>query len=124
MTAVCLGLFLVGSASLDPQSRIIGGSDGEFMPFAVKILSQNQWFQTFGGGSFVTRRHILTQARLIHGYIFFYASYASNSLNDTFNDYLPEQYAHPDYNPDTFEHEIGIFVAQQSNRNRKNLESI
>lgn len=106
-----------------PQRRIINGQDSEHIPYVARIDAYTAHpsggtYGAFAGGTFITRRHVLTQARIIPGYTIWFAHYGTNDISDTI-DFVTDAIPHPDFNPDTLEHDIAICVIHSSDFNRK-----
>lgn len=87
--------------------RILLGEVADYVPHAARVTGFSMAYSTEGSGTFVTLRHVLTAASIIHNMSINYVYHGNTSM----------AYAkalggvgitHPNYNPATFEHDIGI----------------
>lgn len=92
---------LIGVYSL-PQSRIIGGFLAPDNRHLVRVESSNASHTKTGSGSFITLNCLLTSASQIHLYDKFKLEYKTHAI------IAYGKTAHPDYNPITRQHDIGI----------------
>lgn len=110
MTALALAVLLVGSLVLGTQSapqkkRIVNGSDAGAFLYLVKIESLRPSESLIGSGSCITKNHVLTSASQIVNYTSFRLELRTISLS------VLTGTAHPEYDPETLENDIGIIRA-------------
>lgn len=118
-----LQLNLVFGLVISNSARTLNGQDSAVVPFVTRVDARNNDLniRKWGMGSFVTRRHVLTQAQLVHGFSEWYLSFASNNVANLEFDFFMAVFVHPDFNPETVEHDLAIGLAVTSQLNRKLL---
>jgi secreted trypsin-like serine protease len=94
--------------------RIIGGDDaaiGQF-PFAAAIHVQTSDSKFFCGGAILSREWILTAGLCVYKAVLFTIQLGSNDLTTSDGNRVivatSDWVVHPDFNPDTTEHDIGL----------------
>lgn len=88
--------------------RILNGANAtENVPHASRVTGFSMEFSTEGGGTFVTQRHVVTAARIVHNMMICTVYFGNESMAVASWQNGPG-FAHPDYNPVTFENDIGI----------------
>lgn len=99
--------FLFTSEASPTKGRIINGEDAEYYPYVTMVTGYNDHYGSFGGGSFITLRHVLTAASLIDGMTWWYVDYGKNHLGGLYYESATGT-AHPEYNKETFANDIGV----------------
>lgn len=96
-----------------PQSRVVNGEQSELVPYVAMIDAYNEIHYKYGEGTFISRRHILIQADMIHGYLLWWAYIHNDSKNGQLNSLfstVDAVYMHPEFNPETLENDIGVLM--------------
>ncbi|XP_063913451.1 brachyurin-like [Zophobas morio] len=117
IVAVVLCLSVIGTQAILKQSiggRIIGGNEanaGQF-PFAAAIYKQTSTGTYFCAGALINSQWIATAGQCVADAVIFTVRVGSNSLNANDPNALrlatDTYFLHPDYNPDTLEHDVGL----------------
>jgi secreted trypsin-like serine protease len=96
------------------ESRIIGGKEanaGQF-PWQAAIYLETPTGRYFCGGALISNQWILTAAHCVYGAEQFTIQLGSNNLQSSDDNRLivaaTTSVVHPDYNPDTLEHDVGL----------------
>lgn len=110
---VVLSLFSPFSSCEDlpsPGSRIING--WQVMETSEHVVEVNSFFQdlmqTWGGGTLITPKVVLTQTNLILGYDHFKVRFASYVWGNLYEVDVQEAVPHPLYNLNTLANDIGL----------------
>lgn len=108
LASVFISAAIVGNCEgAHVQKRIINGAASEYVPHVTMVEGRNQYYFTYGGGSFITLQHVLTAAHLIYNMNRWVITYGGRLTGD-----LPSENAagfqHPLYDPVTFANNIGI----------------
>lgn len=112
-----LFLFLVVISLSAVPARIINGEDVDDVVRYSTMVSGHRIgdpFETRGGGSFVSVRHVLTSPILLQEVDFWYVHYGGDTLDSVAMIYSNKSVIHPQYDPLTFEFAIGIVVLPRS----------
>lgn len=105
----CLLLTLAISGHVNCVGRIINGQVSEYVPHAARITGFSVEYSTEGSGTFVTLSHLVTAGSIIHNMSVMYVYYGNESMGAA-KSLGGLGFTHPDYNPATFENDIGIVV--------------
>lgn len=91
------------------QGRIINGQDSELSPYTAMVTGNNVDYGTFGGGSFISLKHVLTAANLIYKMDWWYVDYGKDTIGGMYYE-SATAIMHPTYNPESFGNDIGIVI--------------
>lgn len=86
---------------------MINGEYGGFVPYTTRVTGFSMAYSTEGGGSFITLRHIVTAASIVHKMSIMYVYYGNESMA-TAKSLSGLGVTHPEYDPFTFENDIGM----------------
>ncbi|XP_053683488.1 collagenase-like [Sabethes cyaneus] len=105
-------LFTVGAQVLpDRTPYIINGHPAPHQPYNAYVQylnAQNAGY--FGGGSIISDRHILTAAHIINGFVRWDIGLGSNAFTQLSILTTNMAAAHPDFNVNTLDNDIGILT--------------
>lgn len=92
------------------QGRIINGQDSELSPYTAIVTGYNvDYLTTFGGGSFISLKHVLTAANLIYKMDGWVVDYGKDTIGGMYYE-SATAIMHPTYNPESFGNDIGIVI--------------
>lgn len=90
--------------------RILNGEQApENVPHASRVTGFSMEFSTEGGGTFVSQRHVVTAARIVYNMMVCTVYFGNESMAVASWQNGPG-FAHPDYDPVTFENDIGVVI--------------
>lgn len=93
------------------QKRIINGQESDqYVKHTAVVYGWNDDYGTFGGGSFITLSHLLTAANIILKMDFWMVEYGKNTLVGQSWVRVNSSLVHPNYDPFSFENNIGILL--------------
>lgn len=107
--------FLTSANSTRDQhsGRIINGQDSSYVPYVAQVWAVTDGYQVHGGGSFITRQHVLTSGSLVHNMSWWYVEFGSifyvGNIINSFNAAL-----HPEFDPYSFENNIGVLFLEKA----------
>lgn len=88
--------------------RIINGHDAEYKDYVTMVSGYNGEYGTFGGGSFISDRHVLTAGGLIYNMSWWFVDFGSVTLGGMPSQHVSSALLHPGYDPMSFANDIGI----------------
>ena len=92
-----------------PSRRILNGETSGYVAHAARVTGFSVAYSTEGSGTFVSQRHVVTSGRIIDNMSIFQVYHGNNSM--AYAKALSGLgYAHPLFDPVTFENDIGIIV--------------
>lgn len=105
----CPIILLAISGHVNCVGRIINGQASEYVPHAARVTGFSMEYSTEGSGTFVTLSHVVTAGSVIHDMSIMYVYYGNESMGAA-KSLGGLGFTHPDYNPVTYENDIGIVV--------------
>lgn len=106
------------------QKRIVNGQDAEqYVAHTAVVYGWNDDYGTFGGGSFITLSHLLTAANIIFNMDIWMVDYGKNTLVGQSWIRVNSSLVHPNYDPISFENNIGILLLPEAVDHSKNISN-
>lgn len=109
-----LGILSTVNCDGEIVGRIINGHNAEYKDYVTMVSGYNGEYGTFGGGSFISDRHVLTAGGLIHNMSWWFVDYGSDTLGGMPSQQVSYAILHPGYDPVTFANDIGILYLAYS----------
>lgn len=108
----CVSVFAINA---NFSSRINNGQISGFLPHVVHVMAfrvpvGHEPAATYGGGSIISGRHVLTSARLIQGFPDIQIGYGSTNLLNLAVAIPNQVIFHPQYIPQTLQNDIAILA--------------
>lgn len=113
VVVLVISLSLVNCGLVDAQKRIINGEDSVAYTYRALVTAVGFEFNQIGGGTFISYRHLVTSASLIHRMDWWFIEYGSLQLTALNYARVERAIAYSQYDPVSFQHDIGVLFLEK-----------